>query len=140
MARFRRKIKIFQYDVEIIDKGATNAMKKQIVKEILLARDLPGRTQINAGVMEMNSDELPCLVLFITSGLTWAPNIIGNEMAAENNQIETILFLRCPVRPKFLRGFTMWFFTIHGNSSEKEEHSCTCCMRKKCHGLAFTVG
>ena len=65
-----------------------------MVKEILLAKDLLGRTQINAGVMEMGFDELSCLMILITDGLTWAPNIIGNEIATENNQIEAILFLR----------------------------------------------
>jgi len=71
---------------------------------------LRGRTQTNAGVEEMGSDELSCpLVFFLTSGIMLVPNIIGNEMTTENNQIEAILVLRCPVSAKFLRGFTMWF-------------------------------
>lgn len=42
-------------------------------------------------------------------GLTLALNIIGNETATENDQIKTILDLRCLATPKFFNGFIMWF-------------------------------
>lgn len=59
-------------------------------------------------VAEIGWDEVARLVMSVTNGLTWEPNIIGTEMAVENDQIKVILVLRYLVRPRVFNGVIIW--------------------------------